>query len=963
MTIYRNPVPGAAIPPPLACVGTACQNARNSHNKRAFTCPGKCHKGTFAYPRFLRNHNTPEASFHYHQGIDIGNTIGQKIVSVVNGTVIHVNHTYEWEGYGKVVIVEASDGPRAGHKFFHAHCDDVLVAEGDKVFEQDEIALVGNTWFDSEDEDSRFKDSAAHLHFEVYPGELPFSNKAKARPRPENAPRTAGHEVDPEGNNSDLRLNPLEVLEELGPYGGRQLYFPGGLDGDGKVNEAGRDALLAATEAGRGGFFPMGANTRWHGGLHVPVKPGSPVLSPFTGEIVAARLSSEPKLVELGQGSVNFILLRHEVPMAALRELSEEASSEQEQANAKDTRKRRVGRGIADGKLGDNEPEDVKKVRERLNAHGYRAGDAGNGTADETLFDAIGAFLKQRADKQGLAEADPAYDKVVDGFISLPGKPGYAWAELESPTAAEQAAADTESEPEDEPEASTLYSLLMHLAPRKIDATLAKKAKWLTRVEVPETDAERAEREQREAEEAARAQRDAAARAADEAEAAEHMLDIRHYVGVEGDPSFDSAWQRFKSSATVNDPEDVEWVKKRLKTYGFYSGPIDGSAPDESVKTAIEAFQQHIGNEHPDGWIVGRRATAGELAKTKHEREAAAAAAGESDEGAKLARLAERANEVDGDTAKVLDIQCMVQAGETLWFAGNAPVFPAEDADAGAPDSTGTQPPLGPVLHWELFSEKNLTDKLDGWTAVESDQDLDHLMEAPELVALAGGDSMLDADDILAFYADPAKAGAVRQYACKFQSEWALDAKEMVQAEQARHGASWDVDTIAKAIAPYMWWPKVQAPLPEPIVWHYNPVSFLSAYQSKLPEDKPKTAAADGSAASAAGRDADHSDKPWETWIRRRSSANTVAIYDWQGERNIKGVYTGGDAEARARSEAQGGSCWEKAGNWEALLRRGTAATGVRLYKGGIIAAYRPEDETEAKAEAESGQGVWRKTW
>jgi N-acetyl-anhydromuramyl-L-alanine amidase AmpD len=65
-----------------------------------------------------------------------------------------------------------------------------------------------------------------------------------------------------------------------------------------------------AGQAG-GGFYPMGVNQTWHGGIHLPCKPGTIVRPILKGELVAAHLVSQNEFPPLG--SNNFVLLRHKV--------------------------------------------------------------------------------------------------------------------------------------------------------------------------------------------------------------------------------------------------------------------------------------------------------------------------------------------------------------------------------------------------------------------------------------------------------------------------------------------------------------------------------------------------------------------------------------------------------------------------------------------------------------------------
>lgn len=75
------------------------------------------------------------------------------------------------------------------------------------------------------------------------------------------------------------------------------------------------------------GYFPLGANTTWHGGLHLPCRndtagEGQPVCAMADGEVVAARWrprSGGPGADPDGYwGSSNFVLLRHKLDAATI---------------------------------------------------------------------------------------------------------------------------------------------------------------------------------------------------------------------------------------------------------------------------------------------------------------------------------------------------------------------------------------------------------------------------------------------------------------------------------------------------------------------------------------------------------------------------------------------------------------------------------------------------------------------
>jgi N-acetylmuramoyl-L-alanine amidase len=93
---------------------------------------------------------------------------------------------------------------------------------------------------------------------------------------------------------------------------------PPRLDDDALQARADAEQLYAANErhAG-GGFFPVGpwGEARlWHGGVHLTAELGAPVYAPFAGRVVAARMGASSPI-----GSVNFVLLRHELDLLAGR--------------------------------------------------------------------------------------------------------------------------------------------------------------------------------------------------------------------------------------------------------------------------------------------------------------------------------------------------------------------------------------------------------------------------------------------------------------------------------------------------------------------------------------------------------------------------------------------------------------------------------------------------------------------
>jgi hypothetical protein len=75
--------------------------------------------------------------------------------------------------------------------------------------------------------------------------------------------------------------------------------------------------IMRVMESGsHGGFYPISYSHTWHGGGHLPARPGRDhVFACCSGEVVAARLGD----IDEGKhknGSANFVLLRHELPKA-----------------------------------------------------------------------------------------------------------------------------------------------------------------------------------------------------------------------------------------------------------------------------------------------------------------------------------------------------------------------------------------------------------------------------------------------------------------------------------------------------------------------------------------------------------------------------------------------------------------------------------------------------------------------
>ena len=85
-----------------------------------------------------------------HNGIDIGGEQGSDILAADGGEVALA----EWvNGYGNYILIDHKNGFQTAY----AHCDELLVAKGEKVTQGQKIAYMGSTG----------NSTGPHLHFEV----------------------------------------------------------------------------------------------------------------------------------------------------------------------------------------------------------------------------------------------------------------------------------------------------------------------------------------------------------------------------------------------------------------------------------------------------------------------------------------------------------------------------------------------------------------------------------------------------------------------------------------------------------------------------------------------------------------------------------------------------------------------------------------------------------------------------
>jgi len=191
-----------------------------------------------------------------------------------------------------------------------------------------------------------------------------------------------------------------------------------------------------------------------------------------------------------------------------------------------------------------------------------------------------------------------------------------------------------------------------------------------------------------------------------------------------------------------------------------------------------------------------------------------------------LAYVAATALKAHNDTSKISDLRdgkvvepnITVEAGEQIWESG----------EYGSPGYRGN------LVHWEIFSENNLfpPDQFSDWKQVEDD-DEDFTMDCEKILNMVeqewfGLNSVLTFEEIKDFYSSQnTKVRELRRTACKFITEWGIP--DLQKAIDNLRG-TWFTGHLEEHIRPYLWWTKSKA-LPQEKskrkVWHYNPIAVL----------------------------------------------------------------------------------------------------------------------------------------
>ncbi|MBX7079954.1 MAG: peptidoglycan DD-metalloendopeptidase family protein [Nannocystaceae bacterium] len=823
-----------------ARIGTTCESAFRLA-RGEFNCPGfklgTCHKHSFLYPRKCEGPN----AIHRHQGVDIAKgKHGAPIVSVCSGVVERAARVYEYGvgGYGRTIVIRSNESG-LDRWYLYAHCKtiDDAVQIGREVRAGQLIGTVGISdtkgkfIFDGTDE------SRSHLHFEVS-GTRYWKDRFVDESNQDHF--VPGADVPPKA-----RLDPLAELARLGPWGTSRVFVPTttprkGASPDELLSARGYIPLdseqvarfhSAVEASSTGGYFPLGANNDWHGGVHLSISSSRAVVAPFDAEIVAFRLDPDPVASLAEAGHTNFILLRHRISKAAARMFVGLPPVEEPGGKTK-PKPPSVGRG------GTNEPERILQVKSGLHARTLDGVPFYNPAQpkelvdpypDEELYAAIEAF--QASIKPPRSKAKKKAPPWPDGLMTVGG---YTWISLFGPPPgngqpkgnidpsapdggdpASREPAKPAKPPQDEP---TVFSLLMHLGARPLDADAVARFPWLGRTVLAPRDDDEAER--------AAAQR----RADREADKAETHYSLTRRVGFPMVPKeLDDL-----SEADV-DPgaeADIRWVQQRLRRLAGYAGEADGRWVEE-MRPVIQAFQiahTKYFKRHPDeaeGFVMPKGQTFKALRRT------VADLFGEADDPAVDDVLRLRATERDdvGRTRVVSGLAIPVKSGEPLWIPGLA---------EGATDSEARKDRLLEQVHWEIFAESNVTD----WESiVDPDEDRTanlspELYDAIEIGTLPGfaPDQHLVADEVREFYRS-GRAEFLRQRVCKFRSEWNADIGEWVKTITE---LGFDPDDVASLLDAYRFWPAAADVLPPSShVHHYNPIEFLGRYATILDTLRP----------------------------------------------------------------------------------------------------------------------------
>jgi LysM repeat protein len=126
-------------------------------NNPAHDTGGKLYPGYYTRPVIG---GTRTQGLHGYNGIDIAGPAGMPIYAAADGIVLESISTGWNGGYGSMVIISHDNGTQT----VYAHCSKTLVAVGQKVYQGEQIALMGSTG----------KATGSHIHFEIRGAKNPF---------------------------------------------------------------------------------------------------------------------------------------------------------------------------------------------------------------------------------------------------------------------------------------------------------------------------------------------------------------------------------------------------------------------------------------------------------------------------------------------------------------------------------------------------------------------------------------------------------------------------------------------------------------------------------------------------------------------------------------------------------------------------------------------------------------------
>ncbi|MFW5758570.1 MAG: M15 family metallopeptidase [Bacteroidota bacterium] len=98
------------------------------------------------------------------------------------------------------------------------------------------------------------------------------------------------------------------------PGAGKAFFFPLDLGKGYEKSEENIEEYYKHTEVDHaGGFFPLGANTVWHGGVHIHTEHRALIKAMYDGEIIGGKLAFENEKANGDYGSHNFLIVKHTV--------------------------------------------------------------------------------------------------------------------------------------------------------------------------------------------------------------------------------------------------------------------------------------------------------------------------------------------------------------------------------------------------------------------------------------------------------------------------------------------------------------------------------------------------------------------------------------------------------------------------------------------------------------------------